>query len=51
MVEAGAALFGRTLTFRSTHKIIPHGQRYTDQRDLETWPFAVAEARKLEYGK
>jgi hypothetical protein len=51
MVEAGAALFGRALTFRSTHKIIPHGQRYTDQRDLETWPFAVAEARRLENGE
>lgn len=50
MVEAGTTLFGNALTFRSDHKIIPHGQRYTDKRDLETWPFAVAEARRLENG-
>ena len=51
MVDAGAALFGHALTFRSTFNIIPHGQRYTDKRDLETWPFAVAEAQRLEYGE
>jgi hypothetical protein len=51
MVDAGAVLFGRALRFRSTFNIIPHGQRYTDKRDLETWPFAVAEARRLEYGE
>ena len=51
MVDAGTALFGRALRFRSTFNIIPHGQRYTDKRDLETWPFAVAEARRLEHGE
>ena len=51
MVDAAAALFGRALRFRSTFNIIPHGQRYTDKRDLETWPFAVAEARRLEHGE
>ena len=51
MVEAGATLFGDALTFRSDYKIIPHGARYTDKRDLETWPFAIEEARRLENGK
>jgi hypothetical protein len=51
MVDAGTTLFGRALRFRSTFNIIPHGQRYTDKRDLETWPFAVAEARRLENGE
>jgi DNA polymerase I len=50
MVEAGATLFGNALTFRSDSKIIPHGQRYTDKRDLETWPFVISEARRLENG-
>jgi DNA polymerase I len=51
MVEAGTTLFGNTLTFRSDYKIIPHGERYKDNRDLETWPFAIKEARRLENGK